>query len=188
MGKGRSWAGKGQGLLPAAHTSVVQMNQMPMSPPIPQLSDFTASNFFFFKELSQFPSVSPSKAQLGAELLISIQRQKTWCVNALRCEMCCQPCQQGEGLCCSGLLPHLTPFVRTEVTLPAASCHNSGRKTIPAPQLCCRPSQFQFLCPFSWGSANVIKISSSRGCSGMPAVPGVHKHDAPKLNNLQDIR
>lgn len=88
----------------------------------------------------------------------------------------------------SGLLPHLTSFVRTEVTLPAASCQNSGRKTIPAPQLCCRPSQFQVLCPFSWGGANVIEISSSSGCSGIPAVPGVDKHDAPKLNNLPDIR
>lgn len=49
MGKGRSWAGKGQGLLPAAHTSVVQTNQMPRSPPIPWLSDFSASNLFFLR-------------------------------------------------------------------------------------------------------------------------------------------
>lgn len=93
-------------------------------------------------------------------------------------------------MCCSGLVLNLAQLNIIEVILTAGHpLRKSRQESRPHNSALLSPFAISvFMCPFSWGFDNVIKIFSSRGSSGMPGVPLLEEHDARKLNNPQDIR
>lgn len=92
-------------------------------------------------------------------------------------------------MCCSAFVLNVAQFNIIEVILTAGHpLRKSSQESHPRNSAVVALCNFSFYVSFFPGVDNVIKISSSRGCSGMPGVPLLEEHDAHKLNNPQDIR
>lgn len=64
----------------------------------------------------------------------------------------------------------ISPRNQNRENAPSSLLPQFGQQNHPR-----RPSQFQFLSPFSRGGANIIKTPSNSSRSRMPAVPGLGK-------------
>jgi len=191
---GRRWEERGgqrQGLLPATQRlPPVPRQPDAQAPPTPQLTDFPASNYYYYFPSSSIPRSQPLKGTAeGFNGFMSTQRHKATCANAPPHETRCQARWRWQGRCRSGFVLGLPQLHAITGTLAAAHPpRESGQESRARSAAPLSPFAISvFMRPFSRGFDNIIKMLSSGGCSGMPGVPLWEERDAPKLNNPQDI-